>query len=178
MAKKTLTATSKFLTYLIAIGGVLEQSLLFPKDIKRMGITGQWKTAASVRSAVYELCRRGYIKLEDKNAKRFLKITRKGEMEALFAKALLPRQDKWDGKWRLVMFDIPEQAREKRDKLRWLLKKNNFFPLQASVFISPYALNREAILFLKRAGLISYIRILKVEEMDDDRDLKKHFGLK
>ena len=44
--------------------------------------------------------------------------------------------------------------------------------MQASVFVSPDALNREAVKFLKQTGLIRYIRIIKAEEMDDDGDLK------
>lgn len=177
MAKKTLTATSKFLGYLLAVGGLIEQGLLYPNDIRKMGITGQWKKSSIINSAMYALCKRGYIRYEDKNAKRFIKITKKGELEALFSKAMLPKKEKWDGKWRLIIFDIPEETREKRDQLRFLLKKNNFKLLQASVFISPYALNREALKYLKETGLIDYIRILKVEEMDNDKDLLKKFDL-
>lgn len=177
MPKKTLTATSKFLGYLLAIGGIVEQGLLYPKDIRKMGITGQWKSPSAMTSAMYALIKNGYIKYENKNTKRFIKITKKGELEALFAKAILPIAQKWDGKWRLVIFDIPEETREKRDQLRFLLKKNNFKMLQASVFISPYALNREALIYLKQTGLIDYIRILKVEDMDNDKVLKKLFGL-
>ena len=76
------------------------------------------------------------------------------------------------------MFDIPEESRELRNRFRLLLKQYGFKMLQASVFISPYPLNREAIAYLKETGLIDYIRILKVEEIDDDRDLKKYFQLR
>ena len=116
--------------------------------------------------------------MEDKNSKRFIKLTQNGQIEALLAKAKLVQKPKiWDGKWRLIVFDIPESSREKRDLLRMLLKKNNFYKLQASVFISPYPLNREAIQYLRETKLNEFIRILKVEEIDDDRDLKRHFGL-
>ena len=75
------------------------------------------------------------------------------------------------------MFDIPEGSRDKRDKLRRLLQRSKFVKLQASVFISPFVLNREAISYLKRTGLIDYIRILRVDEIDDDKILRKHFSL-
>ncbi|MEK7161155.1 MAG: CRISPR-associated endonuclease Cas2, partial [Patescibacteria group bacterium] len=84
----------------------------------------------------------------------------------------------WDGQWRMVIFDIPEDFREKRDLLRSLLKRNQFIKLQASVFISPYALNREAIEYLNISGLKRYIRIIKIDEIDSDEDLKKRFNLK
>ena len=75
------------------------------------------------------------------------------------------------------MFDIPEGSKEKRAILRSLLKRNDFCKLQASVYISPFSLNREAISYLNSSGLRDYIRILKVEEMDYDKDLLKRFGL-
>jgi hypothetical protein len=49
--------------------------------------------------------------------------------------------------------------------------------LQDSVYANPYPLNREAVKYLEETGLSEYIRIIKVEEMDNDRDLKKKFGL-
>ena len=50
--------------------------------------------------------------------------------------------------------------------------------MQQSVYVSPYPLNRAAVSYLEETKLIGYIRILKVEEIDNDKDLKKHFGLK
>lgn len=108
---------------------------------------------------------------------KFIALTAKGELELLMQKAGVEVQELWDGKWRLLIFDIPENARHKRDQLRLLLRKYNFYKLQASVFISPYSFNREAIRYLNETGLGSYIRILKVEEVDDDADLCTHFDL-
>ena len=46
------------------------------------------------------------------------------------------------------------------------------------MYISPFALNREAIAYLSETGLIDFIRIMRVDEMDNDRKLKNHFRLK
>lgn len=132
----------------------------------------------SYSSALADMKKRGLIKIFEENGKKFVECTKKGQLQALVSKAILPREQKWDGQWRLIIFDIPESSREKRDELRWLLKKNNFTKLQASVFISPNPLNREAIIFLKKTGLQQFIRILRVAEIDDDKDLKKRFNLK
>ncbi len=146
----------------------------------------QWRAKAlygkrfkynTYRNILYGLRKRGLIKLVDKNNQRFIKLTGKGQLEALLAKVYYPLVAPWDGKWRIIMFDIPEESHAQRDKLRWLLKKQKFYYLQASVYISPHALNREAIQYLKESKLINYIRIIKVEEMDNDKDLKKYFKL-
>ena len=95
----------------------------------------------------------------------------------MLLKARVTKSEKWDGKWRVLVFDIPEAFHLERDRFRLLLKQNNFVKLQASVFISPYSLSREAIIYLKEANLMPFVRIMKVEEMDDDKDLKKRFKL-
>lgn len=45
---------------------------------------------------------------------------------------------KWDRKWYIVVFDIPEHKRQIRNVLRNKLKALGFGMLQASVWISPY----------------------------------------
>jgi CRISPR-associated endonuclease Cas2 len=126
---------------------------------------------------IYEAKKKGLIRQVSKEGKKFLELTAKGELEKLIGMMGIIKSNKWDQKWRMLIFDIPEDAREKRDKLRWLLKRYGFIKLQASVFISPYSLNREALIYLKQSGLMSYIRIIKVEEIDYDLDLRKKFNL-
>ncbi len=128
---------------------------------------------------VRRLKKKGLVKVVSQNGREFLALTKAGQLEKLFIKAgIQSGQEEWDGKWRLMIFDIPENVREKRDKLRWLLKRHGFKKLQASVFICPYSLNRQAIEFLDQTGLSSYIRILRVEEIDNDEILRKQFHLK
>ncbi len=129
-------------------------------------------------TSVNRLKDKGYIKVTQKNSKKFLKITKKGQLELLFVKAKLAQKQKWDKKWRMAIFDIPEDHRHKRSELRMLLKKNGFKKLQASVYISPFKINREAVKYLKKTGLISFIRFVRVDEMDSDKDIKKMFKLK
>lgn len=130
------------------------------------------------RQTAYGLRRRGWLKItKTSSGQKFLSITDKGQLELLMAKAWLPKIQTWDGKWRMIMFDIPRGADDKRNKLRRLLKNSNFYKLQASVYLTPYPLNREALIYLKNTGLIHYIRIGKLEELDDDSDIIKYFKL-
>ncbi len=129
-------------------------------------------------NTIWQMQRRGLVKIIQKNNQKFILCTSKGQLAILMKKAILPKPKDWDGKWRLVVFDIPEESRKKRNLLRTLLKRNGFYKLQASVFINPYPLNREAIRYLKEAGLKDYIRIMSIHEMDDDEDLLNKFGLK
>ncbi len=132
---------------------------------------------SQAQRSAYHLKDRGLVEEVSKNGKKFLKLTQKGELELLFKKARFKQYTAWDGKWRVVMFDIPEDAKHKRDKLRRLLKAQNFLMIQNSVFISPHPINMEGVMFLKESGLDSYIRIARIDEMDNDADLKIHFKL-
>lgn len=174
MSKKILTFSSQLLLYLAAAEDILVP-IMNPYEMRRRVLFG---SPGSYKRTLYKWYKRGWIKFVDKNAQRFIKLTKNGELEALLVKSRMPALGKWDGKWRMIIFDIPEETKEQRNFLRRLLKRQGFYGLQASVYISPHPLNREAILYLKETGLISYIRILKIEEMDNDKDLKKHFNLK
>jgi DNA-binding transcriptional regulator PaaX len=47
----------------------------------------------------------------------------------------------WDGKWRLVIFDIPEKERRIRSLIRSKLRELGLAPIQRSVWISPLPLD-------------------------------------
>ena len=176
MAKKDNTKTGRVLMYLLAAKKDFEAVFPKPTQFKKDLLFSSY---AEFKNMVYHLRRQKWVEIVKRNNERFIRLTKHGEIEALLAKARLPQAQRarWDGKWRVVIFDIPEDSSPQRDLLRRLLKKNDFFKLQASVFVSPHPLNREAIDYLKESGLINFIRILKVEEMDDDSDLRHRFEL-
>ncbi len=176
---KELTKTSKMLMWMCAGVEALSIFLVTPHELRKRALKGNiFKTRNDFYSLYSYLLRKGYIQLVDKNAEQFVKITKKGELAILLARAKLSSAEPWDGKWRVIIFDIPEASRLERNRFRRLLKEFGFLKLQASVFVSPKALNRRALDYLKQSGLMKYIRILKVEEMDDDSDLRKLFGIK
>jgi len=126
-------------------------------------------------NTVHHMQRRGLLRINRQKGKKFIHLTHKGHLEALFSRAALVKSSHWDGKWRMVLFDIPEAAHSTRDQIRKFLKRIGFIKLQASVFISPYALNREAVEYLRKSQLLDYIRIVRVDEMDDDHLLRLSF---
>jgi CRISPR-associated endonuclease Cas2 len=132
---------------------------------------------AQYRDSLKGLRSRRVLDIIKKDNTEFIKLTKKGVLKVLLAKAQIKVTDHWDRKWRVLVFDIPEDFHSVRDRFRKLLKQNHFIKLQASVFISPYPLNRDAVSYLQEAGLMGYIRIMKVEEMDNDKDLRRKFNL-
>jgi DNA-binding transcriptional regulator PaaX len=121
------------------------------------------------------------IKLERSGEDIFMvQPTKKGRERVSLARLLdakLVIKKKWDGRWRLVVFDIPEKKRGMRNLLRQCLKNWDFRRLQASVFVSPYDC-REAVEFLIRtcAGE-RYIKFIEAEHISRDRDIRRYFAL-
>jgi DNA-binding transcriptional regulator PaaX len=175
--KKQLTVTGHILMFALAAGNIIEQVALFGQMRRHVySELTEYYADRRLRATLHRLQRQGWIKYEYKEAKRILKLTRKGELEALLQKSkIVGPVREWDGKWRMVVFDIPENTREIRTKLRGLLKSFGFKALQASVYVYPFEINVNAIEFLRQSGLIRYIRFARIEAFDDDTDLRKLF---
>lgn len=171
------TKTSQVILQVLAMGSLVESALLFGRMRRHLYPEyAKYQANQRMEKIINRLGKQGWLSVEYREAKRIIRLTKRGELEALFQKAKLSgRVDQWDGKWRMIVFDIPENARAIRDQLRGLLKKFGFRALQASVYVYPFPLNAGAVEFLKGSGLMRYIRVVKVEAFDDDSDLRRLF---
>ena len=89
----------------------------------------------------------------------------------------LARTKRWDGKWRVVCFDIPEVKRFARALIHHKLRELGFYRLQDSIFITPEPCGEFLHLSQEAFGLQDEIRGLVVSEMDDDASLRRYFNL-
>ncbi len=75
-----------------------------------------------------------------------VKITAMGQ-KALFRDKVfhckIKPLSRWDGKWRVLIFDIPNTQKTARDMLRRRLCGMGFYPIQKSVFVCPFPCERE-----------------------------------
>lgn len=88
------------------------------------------------------------------------------------------RPSQWDGQWRIVLFDIPEEKKSLRDVFRRHLQKIGFRELQKSVFIFPYECEREIDSLVRLYDAEQYFRFILATKVNHERDLKKIFSLK
>ncbi len=89
----------------------------------------------------------------------------------------IKRANTWDGKWRVLIFDIPEKDRLKRDRIRRTLMTVGFHRLQDSVWAFPYDCRQVMDLLRIKHHVIGEALYLVVESLDGDRWLRKHFRL-
>lgn len=76
----------------------------------------------------------------------------------------------WDGKWRIVMIDIPEDRKAERDGLRYLLKKAGFVLLKNSVWISHLPLEHLFMNIKTDLGLTNEIMIFVTDTLDKETE--------
>jgi len=114
-----------------------------------------------------------------KNNKFYL--TRKGRVKIIrqIIKEKGSKKIKWDHRWRVITFDIPELNRRERTFLRKELRWMGFIEAQKSVWAYPYDIEKELLSLLKlwKGEFNGDIRFFKIEKIVDDEDLKKYFKL-
>ena len=82
----------------------------------------------------------------------------------------------WDGKWRMLMFDIPEKKRKERDWLRYQLLCIDYQPIQKSIFIGKQPIEEGVWENIMERNLNKCIRLITVGEIDDDEILHNFFN--
>ncbi len=84
---------------------------------------------------------------------------------------------KWDRKWRLVIFDIPESFKKARNALRFHLKRLGFYQFQKSAFVLPYPCEGEMEFLIELYGIRPYVRQVVADNIDNQLHLKSIFKL-
>jgi len=132
---------------------------------------------------------RSFVKLSDEklieeqilpNGSFRLILTEKGREQAKMLSLLgstinFKKPKRWDGKWRVVLFDIPEKNRVFRDILREHLRALQFRKLQHSVFVSPHPFEKAILELIALYSAEKYVRVITAFKIDNEAKLKKYF---
>ena len=102
------------------------------------------------------------------------RITLSYDIDALAIK----RPDRWDGKWRIVIFDIPEKKKAAREALRKKLCDLEFYRLQRSVWVTPYDCKNEIAFISEFFEIRNCLRYINADYIDNEAELKLHFNFK
>ena len=90
----------------------------------------------------------------------------------------IKKPKKWDKKWRVVVFDIVELKKIRREAFRGKLKELGFRPLQKSVWVHPFNCKDEIALLRRFFGLSENdIRLITANKIEKDKELKSLFKL-
>ena len=117
----------------------------------------------------------------DENGNQLVKISQEGRIRALryrLEEIRVKKPKKWDKKWRVVIFDIPEKYKRMREIFRKHLQIMGFYMLQKSVWVHPYQCFNE-IEFLRQIYKVGIdVTYMVAEKIENPTDLKEQFKLR
>lgn len=149
------------------------------------------KTANSYYTALARLKRRRQV---IRTSDHRYELTQTGEyaaMKAFVRKEMVVHEEKmgaadktsvssqkWDGRWRVAIFDIPESKRPLRDYLRGVLKRLGCKEFQRSMWIYPHRLPSFVAKLFEDPQVRKYARLLTTSDIDYDEDLQRQFKVR
>jgi len=115
----------------------------------------------------------GFIEHVSSGQNEYARLTKEGRRKAHSIRldtdtALV--NPSWDGKWRIILLDLPEDRKAERESLRYLLKKAGFVLLKNSAWISPYPFEHLFLNIKKDLGLATEMMIIVTEFLDPETE--------
>ena len=174
----------KEVLHILAGVGTVGLMLVFPGAASAVASVVLGKSSYSpwrARKIFQQLEKQKYVNIQyNPDGSISVKITKEGMTKALTyqlesLKIKIP--NKWDGKWRIVIFDIPNKYKQVRDIFRMRLKQLGLKQLQESVYVSPYKCFEEIEFLRELYGVAFTVSYLLVEKIENDNHLKNDFDL-
>ncbi len=140
------------------------------------GVLNKQKFKRSLKSLVDK----GFVEVKNKKGGYVVTLTDSGQKRAARYKAediTISIPDWWDRKWRMVMFDIPEQYKAERDLFKNRLTELGFVQLQNSVYVHPAESHNEIEYIRTAYGIRQFVKLILVDKIEGELALRKHFNL-
>lgn len=183
MGKINKITIAKCILGVVGVVGILTIAVIAPNSLQMLKLFGVGKKQYKPRS-VYKALKRmetqQLIDIKEKNDKVIIIITEKGKKRLLkynIDDMQIKKPKKWDKKWRLVSFDVPEKQKKAREALRNKLKDLDFFPLQKSLFIYPFPCKDEIDFISEIFQIQRYIVFIETSNINNEYRIKEYFNL-
>lgn len=160
----------------IAVGGILVGTALVPNLPMAVGaVVKAWKNVnkRDLGRIIKRLEKQEMISFREVDGKISIEITDKGKRRLLEYdyENIELKVKKRDGKWRLVIFDIPEDRKINRDGLRRKLLQLSLVRLQDSVFVSAYPCKDEIDFLCHYLEISDFVTIVVLDKIERGEQL-------
>ena len=194
MKQPTINPKTKDVLLLLATGTLLVTSIVMPgvgviakeilkeyqrrqreQDIKEWQKYNPWR----LRQLIARMQESKYIKVIEENDTPIVKITQKGKNRLLKydLENLKLDESNWDGRWHLVIYDIPKMKKSQSELFRETLKRLNMLKLQKSVYLTPFKCEDEIEYLRQLFGIGDEVQILIVDKLENEVAYRNYFGL-
>lgn len=177
--KKRNRDLQKVILASVSIAGGLAIAAVAPNVLgamDKLGLLPGKREQEVIKRSRERLVKRGLLIYRN----RLLQLTPKGERELRFLTLTefgLEKPRRWDGRWRVLAFDIPESRRRVRARVREILNRIGFKRLQDSVWLYPYDCEDVIVLLKADLKIGKDVLYLIVDELEFDLPHRRYFGL-
>ena len=175
---------AKIVLSVLAVGGVLTIAAIAPNSLqmlKMFGIDKKRYKSQSVYKTLKRMEKQNIIKVvKETDGKTTISIARDGKkklVEYNIDDMEIKKPKKWDGKWRIISFDIPEKQKTAREALRMKLKDFDFYHLQKSLFACPFPCRDEIDFVSEIFKIRKNITYFETSYITNELAMKKYFNL-
>lgn len=185
MQKEQKIKIVKIILKIIATAGFISMAVLAPNALRSLDMfygrkPRRYNTKYYIKNSITKLKDKGFIKFEEKDGKSFVRLTERGRQKLLkyqLGEIVIKKPQNWDGKWRVIIFDIHEYRKKTRNEFRNELINLGFLKLQNSVWVYPYGCEEAIIMLKAHFHLGKDVLYLLVERIENDKWLKREFNL-
>ena len=166
----------KMILQTVATAGLISVAMVAPNILVSLKKLGLIPKRLNIKRSRDSLVNKGLLYYDG----NFLKLTQKGERELRriqLTDFYFKKPKKWDNKWRVLIFDIPEKRRKIRENIRTTLVSIGFIRLQNSVWVYPYDCEDYINLLKADLKIGKDLLYMIVDSIEYDKNLRKIFSL-
>ena len=173
---------SRVILVTLALGGIILTVGVAPNIFQIFGKnkSGKKYSKLQYKNSFQYLKRNGHISVsKNRDDKIEIKLTDKGHSQIKkfrLEKLEIPKPKNWDGKWHVLIFDVPNTNTSARRALQEKVKELGLRQLQKSVWIYPYKFEDEIVFIANLFGIDKYVEILTVEKILHGQRIEKYFS--
>ncbi|PIR27260.1 hypothetical protein COV40_01805 [Candidatus Berkelbacteria bacterium CG11_big_fil_rev_8_21_14_0_20_42_15] len=132
---------------------------------------------AEINDRIQYLKSMGFIKTFTESRERFVELSPKGfkKLKKLSAEIKIDRPKKWDKKWRMVIFDVPEKFRSSRNSLRFKLLSLGLIKIQKSVYVYPFPCTDEIVSLSRSLGIEKSVTVMVADIIQGEEEIIYRF---
>ncbi|MBI4812423.1 hypothetical protein HY798_03225 [Candidatus Falkowbacteria bacterium] len=185
MEKDAKIKIGKIILGTLAAAGLLSLAVLAPNAVRAAQMFHSNKKRKYnldwyVKTAIGRMLKSGLIRFEKKDQGTYVRLTEEGEQKLLryrLQEIKIDKPKKWDKKWRVIIFDIKEHKKTRRDELRKEFVNFGFLRLQNSVWVYPYECEELIIMLKSYYSFGKDVLYMVVDKIENDKWLKEEFKL-
>ncbi len=135
-------------------------------------LRGRELDRADYSRKIYYLRKKGYIRSFIKSKQKYIELTKRGKrriQRLSIDEIKIKRSKRWDGKLRLVIFDIPKKFKTEREIFRDKLKNLGFILIQKSIYAHPFTCTEEIRTIAERLCIEEYVLLIISDVIQNEK---------